>query len=98
MVEAMFESYGRLLHALASDDDAWSWPLGRHLPDEQTRRRGEANATDVSTPSGLLHDGFLAWAARDPARTAVVHPSATLRLVELTGSPRAFPRPVRAAQ
>lgn len=96
MVEAMFAAYGRLLRALAAGDEAWSWPLGRHLPAEQVERRARANATDGPLPQGFLQDGFLDWAARQPDRPAVVTSSVSKTYGELAGHARAVARQVRA--
>ncbi|MEQ9334262.1 amino acid adenylation domain-containing protein, partial [Thalassobaculum sp.] len=96
MVEAMFAAYGRLLQALAEGEEAWSWTLGRHLPDDQMERRSQANATAAPAPGGFLQDGFLAWAARQPDRPAVVTSIVAKTYGELAGHARAVAREVRS--
>jgi non-ribosomal peptide synthetase component F len=97
MIEAMFAAHGAFLHALAEGDEAWSAPLGRHLPADQLERRQKANATAAPRPGGFLQDGFLAWAARDPQRPAIVTSTGSMTYGELAGRAFAIAHALRAA-
>jgi len=55
MLDDMFEAYGRLLHRLAAEDQAWDEIRPLSLPPAQLVRRTAANATAVACPDLLLH-------------------------------------------
>ncbi|MBT0774018.1 amino acid adenylation domain-containing protein [Kineosporia sp. J2-2] len=83
-----FETFAALVSALAEDDAAWD----RHiddLPPAQAARRTEANDTRSPLPEGLLHDAFLAQAARTPDAVALDGPGGTLTYAQLLGRARA---------
>ncbi|WP_437710907.1 amino acid adenylation domain-containing protein [Sorangium sp. So ce448] len=84
VLDAMFEAFRGAVGQLARSDDAWrqrAWVPGAPpaaLP-EVVGPRG---------PDALLHDGFVAWAARAPERVAVVTGERVLRYGELLGLAR----------
>ena len=82
MIDAMFMAYCGLLDQLAAGDAAWS-AAALLVPREQLAQRAQINATAAPIPSGLLHAGFAAHAARDPAQLAVIAAGGTLTYGEL---------------
>lgn len=80
--EAMFAAYVDRLARLADDEDAirepWPETARRSLPAPQLARRRAYNDTAAPLPAGLLHDGFLAQAHRQPLRPAVIAADRTL--------------------
>ena len=97
LIGTMFAAYQRFVEALAGEEAAWNWPLGAHLPVEQRERRLRANATQAPLPKGLLHEGFFAWAERDPERLAVFTSEHGLSYGELAAIARRVAWIVRAA-
>jgi pyochelin synthetase len=85
LVDAMFAAYTELVRRLAEDERAWTGPVVRALPPDQTARRAQVNATTVPVPEGLLHDGLVAQARRTPDRIAVVAADRGLTYGELLG-------------
>ncbi|MDF2257471.1 non-ribosomal peptide synthetase [Streptantibioticus ferralitis] len=69
--DAMFDAYSRLLDRLLSDQDAWSEPAPALLPEAQLAVRAGVNDTAAPIPGTRLHDGFFAYATRDPQATAL---------------------------
>ncbi|MEU5692037.1 salicylate synthase [Actinosynnema sp. NPDC020468] len=72
VVDAMFAAFADLVHALATDADAWTSPVPDLLPAAQRERRERVNATDGPRSGRLLHGGFFAEAARTPDAPAVL--------------------------
>ena len=97
LVEDMFAAHGAFLHALASGEDAWNAPLGRHVPATQMEKRRRANATDAPLPPGFLHDGFMDWARREPQRVAVVTREGGISYGQLASHAVAIARTLREA-
>ncbi len=70
LVDDMFAAFTGLLARLTAEETwASASPVG--LPDAQARRRDRVNDTAAPLPHGLLHDGVVARAVRDPGRIAV---------------------------
>ncbi|HSK76239.1 MAG TPA: amino acid adenylation domain-containing protein [Thermoanaerobaculia bacterium] len=82
MLDGLFAAYRELLERLA-DPDVWTGPVTASIPAAQLARREEVNATAAPVPRGLLHEPFLAQAARHPERAAVIAPGRTLTYGEL---------------
>jgi pyochelin synthetase len=72
LLDAMFGQYCRLLDWLTADDANWTAPLPVMLPDEQLQVRQRINDTGAEQPASLLHEGFLAQAAKSPHRVALI--------------------------
>lgn len=70
VVDAMFGAYIDLLDWMLTSD--WNEPVPSLLPRDQLAARAAVNATGVPHQPRLLHDGFFAWAAREPDRTALL--------------------------
>jgi amino acid adenylation domain-containing protein len=83
LLDDLFDAYCTLLLTLAADPDAWQLPRFDLLPARQKARRAQANATAAPLPTGLLHDGFLAQAARQPDHPALVTAERTLSYSDL---------------
>ncbi|HEY3572046.1 MAG TPA: amino acid adenylation domain-containing protein [Thermoanaerobaculia bacterium] len=72
MLDDMFAAYEGLVGRLADGEDAWREPVRDLLPASQLRLLAEYNATAAPVPAGLLHEPFLAQAARRPEAPAVI--------------------------
>lgn len=72
MVAAMFDAYVALLHRLCDDEASWGAPVPALLPPPQQAIRAQANATARDISAKRLEDGFLARAAADPGRVALL--------------------------
>ncbi|WP_305072978.1 non-ribosomal peptide synthetase [Micromonospora okii] len=96
VVEDMFAQLGDLLLRLATDASTWSLAAPVTLPEAQSRRRAAVNDVPAPLPEGLLTDGVLAAADRDPARTAVVDGRRTLTYGELVAGAGAVAEALRA--
>ncbi|MET8307435.1 amino acid adenylation domain-containing protein [Micromonospora sp. NPDC005173] len=83
VVEAMFAAYVELLTTLTAGDWARIVPVG--LPEGQRAVRDRVNATTAPIPSGRLHDGFFAWAAREPGRVALLGDQVAVSYGDLAG-------------
>lgn len=70
VIDAMFGAYTDLLDWMLTSD--WNQPVPPLLPREQSAMRATVNATGVPHQPRLLHDGFFAWAAREPDRAALL--------------------------
>jgi non-ribosomal peptide synthetase component F len=79
----MFASYVALVRRLAEDDEAWHEPARELLPNEQRRRREEANATARPLAGVMLHELVWATARAEPDRTALIAADRTLTYREL---------------
>ncbi|MCZ7437580.1 amino acid adenylation domain-containing protein [Micromonospora sp. WMMC241] len=79
--EAMFDAYLELLRALAQGDWSRAVPVG--LPAAQRAVRERVNDTATALPTGLLHEGFFGWAAREPGRPAVLGDGVSVSYGEL---------------
>jgi len=82
-VDAMFEAYCGLIRELCRDAEGWRRPVPVLVPDRDLELRTAVNATVAPVPTGLLHEPFLAWAARTPAAPAVIAPGLTMSYTEL---------------
>ncbi|MFI6099320.1 amino acid adenylation domain-containing protein [Lentzea sp. NPDC051213] len=85
MIDTMFAVYDGVLRELCDDEQAWGRQAPMLVPAADLALRDEANATDGPLPEGLLHEGFLARAASDGDRVAVVSGARTLTYAELDG-------------
>jgi amino acid adenylation domain-containing protein len=83
--EAMVQAWEAQLGSLADDPEAWLRGPSRHVPALELAARAEVNATEHPLPEGPLHGPFLARAARDPDRPAVITAARTLSYGELLG-------------
>jgi amino acid adenylation domain-containing protein len=83
LLDDAFAVYQRILRLLADGEGGWGMPVLAAPPEEQLRPREEVNATEAPVPQGLLHQGFLAQAARQPEAVAVVSPAGALSYREL---------------
>jgi amino acid adenylation domain-containing protein len=83
MSDDMFASYVALVRRLAEDDEAWHEPARELLPNEQRRRREEANATARPLAGVMLHELVWATARAEPDRTALIAADRTLTYREL---------------
>jgi len=95
LMDAMFAAYRGLLDRLAADDGAWETASLGLVPDEQLALIAAANATAAPLPAGLLHQGFLAQAARAPERPAVIAGEHCLSYGELAWRSRGLGRRLR---
>ena len=85
LVDDMFAAFEDLLRRLAAGDEAWEAVASVPLPAEQAERRRCVNDTAAPLPDGLLHEGVVAQALREPDRVAVVAGDRTLSYGELLG-------------
>lgn len=95
MAEDMFATLDRLLHELATDVQGWTRVLPSDLPAGQIESRGRANATAAPVPIGLLQDGFLARAAAEPDRAAVLTATETVSYGALASAAGGIARALR---
>ncbi|WP_320175465.1 non-ribosomal peptide synthetase/type I polyketide synthase [Maridesulfovibrio sp.] len=72
MIEAMFESYSKLLINLAESRSAWNKQIAVRLPESQRRQRIASNDTNAYLPSGLLHSPIMEMIHTNPERTAII--------------------------
>lgn len=72
MIEAMFESYSKLLVDLADSRSIWNAQIAVRLPESQHRRRIASNDTTAYLPSGLLHSPVMEMILTNPERTAII--------------------------
>ncbi|WP_415717911.1 amino acid adenylation domain-containing protein [Maridesulfovibrio sp.] len=73
MIEAMFESYNKLLIDLAESRSIWNEKISVRLPDSQRKRRIASNDTTAYLPSGLLHSPVMEMIRTNPERTAIIY-------------------------
>ncbi|WP_308409020.1 non-ribosomal peptide synthetase [Streptomyces sp. AC558_RSS880] len=73
VLDAMFDSYCRMLDRLA-DEDWRHGPLPAALPPEQKEARERIALAPGPVPPGLLHEDVFHWAEADPDRTALLLP------------------------
>jgi amino acid adenylation domain-containing protein len=71
LLDDMFAAYAQRLRALADDASLWNKEQPALLPDAQAQRRADSNATTAPLSTALLHDGFIAQAARTPDALAL---------------------------
>ncbi|GAB3934962.1 hypothetical protein GCM10027614_08910 [Micromonospora vulcania] len=81
--EAMFAAYVGLLTRLTHDD--WDGVAVDLLPERQRAVRQRADDTTATLPVRRLHDGFFAWAAREPRRPALLGDQVAVSYGELAG-------------
>ncbi|SEN04609.1 amino acid adenylation domain-containing protein [Stigmatella aurantiaca] len=72
LIDAVFESYGRLLRRLADDASAWEALSQQPLVPAQQASRAEYNATERPVPSERMESLFLRQAERQPSAAAVI--------------------------
>ncbi|MGD9482024.1 amino acid adenylation domain-containing protein [Streptomyces sp. TRM70308] len=97
-LDAMFDTYTRLLGALAAEDEAAWGPDGTDvLPEADRALAAAANDTAGPVPEGLLCSGFVARATAHPERTAVVAAGRTLTYGTLHRRACRLARRLRAA-
>ncbi len=85
LLDDMFAAYCELVERLASDGPAWDSELRVTPPRYQLVERDEVNRTAGPLPDGLLHEPFLARAAEQPDRPAVITSAGTLTYRQLAG-------------
>jgi amino acid adenylation domain-containing protein len=78
VIDAMFAAYLDVLRELCDDEQAWRRAPCMLVPEADLRERAAVNATAAPLSDGLLHDGFIANAAAEPGRVAVIAPDRTL--------------------
>ncbi len=83
MLDDMLAAYRGFVQRLADGDEAWQEATPRLVPAAQLAQRASANGTQAPVPSGLLHEPFLAQAARRPEQIAVVSGERSLTYGEL---------------
>ncbi|MFK0135617.1 non-ribosomal peptide synthetase [Streptomyces murinus] len=96
LLDDMFAAYTSLVARLADDDSMWAEEITVELPGHQLAGRDRANDTSGERPSGLLHEPFLAQAARNPERPAVLTSSGALTYGELAAQARTVAAEVAA--
>ncbi|EAU62130.1 amino acid adenylation domain protein, partial [Stigmatella aurantiaca DW4/3-1] len=72
LIDAVFESYGRLLHRLSSDASAWDALSRQPLLPAQLASRAEYNATERPVSQERIESLFLRQAERQPGAVAVI--------------------------
>jgi yersiniabactin nonribosomal peptide synthetase len=70
VIDGMFAAFSGLLEWLVAAD--WSSGLPELMPEPQRAVRAQVNDVPGPLSGRLLHEGFFAWAAREPERQAVV--------------------------
>jgi L-cysteine---[L-cysteinyl-carrier protein] ligase PchF len=85
LLDDMFSAYCALVERLASDGEVWDTELRVTPPRYQLTERDEVNRTAGPLPDGLLHEPFLARAAEQPDRPAVITSAETLTYRQLAG-------------
>ncbi|WP_052863976.1 non-ribosomal peptide synthetase [Streptomyces niger] len=83
LLDDMFATYCGMVSRLANDDTMWGEDLTVPLPAQQLSGRERSNATAGTRPAGLLHEPFLAQAAKTPDRPAVLTATRTVTYGEL---------------
>ncbi|WP_344319489.1 amino acid adenylation domain-containing protein, partial [Actinocatenispora thailandica] len=83
VLDDMVDAHAALLRGLAAGDAAWHSVTPVGLPAAQRARRAAYNDTVAPVPGGLLHEGAVAWALRDPDRPAVIGRDGTVSHGEL---------------
>jgi amino acid adenylation domain-containing protein len=81
VLDAMFDTYCRLLDRLVDQD--WSGPLPMALPGGQVSRRREFDVPGTPERPGVLHEAFFRTAAASPDRVALVGPDGPATYGEL---------------
>lgn len=71
-VDDMFVAFTDLLAALGAGEASWAEVSPVGVPQAQRERRERVNDTAAPMPDGLLHEDFLARAAEQPERPAVL--------------------------
>lgn len=96
MLEAMFAAYSELLRQL-SQASVWEEPHLCLTPPEQLAQRAAVNATAAPVSAALLHELFLAQAARQPQHCALRTPQRAFSYDELRRRSTALAAHLRAA-
>lgn len=85
LLDALFDTFERLLKRLAREPSAWTLDDCLELPAAQRLQRELVNQTAAPLPSGLLHEPFWRQAAAAPERVALIQGAAQLSYGELAG-------------
>ncbi|HEX6373940.1 MAG TPA: amino acid adenylation domain-containing protein [Longimicrobium sp.] len=85
VLDDMAGAFGRLLNEIAGSGEAWDSAHLPLVPPEQLELRARVNATDAPLSDALLHTMFVARAAEDPSRVAVLSSRRELTYGELDG-------------
>jgi len=83
VLQAMFDSYGALIRALASSDAAWESPHPLQLPPDQALQRAQVNSTAADVPGQLMHQLFVERALAQPQAVAVATRTRSMTYAEL---------------
>ncbi|MFM9558270.1 amino acid adenylation domain-containing protein [Streptomyces caniscabiei] len=97
VLDDMFAAYTALLTSLAEEPTAWTDAHREVLPPDQAARYTALNETAGPLPDGLLHEPFLARAAQQPERVAVVSATGTVTYGELDRASLAVARSLHRA-
>jgi amino acid adenylation domain-containing protein len=95
VLDEMFAAFAALVASLAADEQAWTREQPVPLPAAQQALVAAANDTAGPAPDGLLVDGLLGWARREPDRPAVLAPDRALSYGELVGHASRLGRALR---
>ncbi|MFS0554779.1 amino acid adenylation domain-containing protein [Brevibacillus sp. 179-C9.3 HS] len=83
MVDDMFDTFAKLLQALADSEHMWEAANEIALPDWQWEERQRVNATTAAIPDYGLHQPIVAQAMTTPDRSAVIDSKGQLSYAEL---------------
>jgi amino acid adenylation domain-containing protein len=84
LAEDMLHAFVRHVRRLAEVPDSWEERSRRHIvPEAHRLLQAEANSTAAPVPEGLLHGPFVARAAHQPDRPALVSTTKTITYGEL---------------
>ncbi len=83
LLDAMFDSYCRLLHQLSENDESWSALSRQLLPPSQLAQRAAINDTAAPVNPILLHTPFVEQARQNPHRPAIISTRRNLTYEEL---------------
>ncbi|MGL5927389.1 MAG: amino acid adenylation domain-containing protein [Dermatophilaceae bacterium] len=83
MLTDMFAAFTGSLQSLADDAGSWSASSPVLLPPEQRRERDQANATEHTLPSGMLHEFVLDAAHATPTAPAILGRDVTISYQDL---------------
>ncbi|MEZ4454020.1 MAG: amino acid adenylation domain-containing protein [Nannocystaceae bacterium] len=97
VLKDMFAAYEALVAALADDEARWRRPLRSLTPAAHLAERAALQGDAGPPPAGLLHHGFEARAAADPAATAVIDGDRALSYGALASWSRRIARALGAA-
>ena len=90
MLEAMFDTFERLLKRLAREPSAWTLDDCLELPAPQRLVRELINQTAQPIPPGLLHEPFFRQARAQPQRVALIQGARQLTYAQLAARAEAI--------